>query len=33
MNRTVAHVLRVIGLGVLLGLLLYGGYLLLGMLP
>jgi len=32
-KHTVAHVLRVIGLGVLLGLLLYGGYLLLGMLP
>lgn len=33
MKGTVAHVLRVLGLGVLLGLLLYGGYLLLGMLP
>lgn len=33
MKRSVVHVLRVLGLGVLLGLLLYGGYLLLGMLP
>lgn len=33
MKRPVAHVLRVVGLGLLLGLLLYGGYLLLGMLP
>lgn len=33
MKRTVTHVLRVLGLGVLLGLLLYGGYLLLGMVP
>lgn len=33
MKNPVAHVLRVLGLGVLLGLLLYGGYLLLGMLP
>ncbi len=33
MNRQVTHALRLVALGLLLGVLLYCGYLALGMLP
>lgn len=33
MNRPIAHALRIVALGLLLGVVLYVGYLALGMLP
>lgn len=33
MKRSLRHALRVVCLGLLLGVVLYGGYLALGMLP
>lgn len=33
MRRALLHALRVVGLGLLLGALLYAGYIALGMLP
>jgi hypothetical protein len=32
-NRPIAHALRIVALGLLLGVVLYVGYLALGMLP
>lgn len=33
MKRSLLHALRIVGLGVALGVVLYAGYLALGMLP